>query len=80
MCNRYSVADAIVASDFVVQQLSPAKGRKIKINYCHCKVINATIAGVCNDFARNLTVTQNEARRDILVKGCGLDSVSAHFS
>lgn len=60
----------------MVQQLIPAEGRKVKTNYCHYKVINKTIAGVCNGSARNRTITRKEVQRGIeqVLKDCGTDS------
>jgi hypothetical protein len=60
----------------VVQQLIPLEGRKVRTNYCHYKVINATIAGVCNGSARNRTITRDEVQRGIeqVLEDCGTDS------
>lgn len=68
--------DAIVAQNFILQNLIPTTGRSIRTNYCYYKVWNATIAGVCNGSARNRTVNVDEVARGFneIQKDCGNDS------
>jgi hypothetical protein len=54
----------------------PPAGLRFPKNYCHYKVLNKTIAGVCNGAARNRTLTMGEVTRGFaqLYKDCKSDS------
>ena len=62
---RYNATDALVAANWLVNNVTGTSGAKLAKNACIYGRSLSTIVSVCNGNARNRTVTPGEVQRGI---------------